>query len=256
MRQYALVATACLFAVACSDDPTGPDTSLTAEMRADVAASSGELIAQDVETMAHSEASSTVLFAYGGDLSTDGCTGALGVFLCTNTVGELDGAARLTFRDADGEAQDDFDATTTATAAIELDTDGSIDRSGFEMTFATERDFAITGMAGAETSRTWAGSGTAEVSTALHNDTRGYTFASTTTYSNVVVPASGTAPRWPVSGTATTSVDLDVTAGPDNGESATVTATVTFNGTANVPLRVGGADFMLNLQSHAVTGPQ
>jgi hypothetical protein len=256
MRQYALVATACLFAVACSDDPTGPDASLTAEMRTDVAESSGELIAQDVETMAYSEASSTVLFAYGGDLSTDGCTGALGVFLCTNTVGNLDGSARLSFRDAGGEAQDDFDATTTATAAIELDTDGMVDRSGFEMSFATERDFAVTGMAGAETSRTWAGSGTADVATALHSDTRSYTFVSTTTYNNVVVPASGAGPRWPTSGTATTSVDLDVTAGPDNGKSAIVAATVTFNGTANVPLRVGGTDFTLNLQSHAVTGPQ
>ena len=119
MRQYALLATAALFAVACSDDPTGPDTSLTANMRADAAESSGEVVAQDVESMSSTEASGSTMFAFGGDLSTDGCTGALGVFLCLNTVGDLDGEAQLTFRDAGGTQQDNFDAATTATAAVD-----------------------------------------------------------------------------------------------------------------------------------------
>src|SRR5690606_38230166 len=109
MRQYAFLATATLFAVACSDDPTGPDNSITAAMRADAAESSGEIVAQDVAAMSTSETSSSTLFAFGGDLSTDGCTGALGVFLCLNTVGDLDGEARLTFRDAGGTQQDNFD---------------------------------------------------------------------------------------------------------------------------------------------------
>lgn len=255
MRQYALLATAALFAVACSDDPTGPDNSLTAEMRADAAESSGEVIAQDVESMSSSEASGSTMFAFGGDLSTDGCTGALGVFLCLNTVGDLDGEAQLTFRDAGGTAQADFDAATTATAAIEIDTDGTVDRTGFELTFSSERDFVITGMAGAETSRTWAGSGTVAVSSAKHDTDRIYEYTSTTTYASVVVPASGADPRWPTSGTATTTMDLEVTGGPDNGKDAMVTALVTFNGTANVPLKIGTTTYTLNLESHTVTGP-
>lgn len=255
MRQYALLATATLFAVACSDDPTGPDNSLTAEMRADAAESSGEVIAQDVESMSTSEASSSTMFAFGGDLSTDGCTGALGVFICVNTVGDLDGEAELTFRDAGGTQQDNFDAATTATAAIEIDTDGSVIRNGFEFDFSAERDFVITGMAGAETSRTWAGTGTVTATNSAHDTDRTYAYTSTTTYANVVVPASGDDPRWPISGTATTAMDLEVTGGPDDGKDATITAVVTFNGTANVPLKIGTTTYSLNLETHAVTGP-
>jgi hypothetical protein len=254
MRQYALLATAALFAVACSDDPTGPNTSLTAEMRADAAESSGEVIAQDVESMSTSESSSSTLFAFGGDLSTDGCTGALGVFLCVNTVDDVDGEAQLTFRDAGGTQQDDFDAATTATAAIELDTEGSVTRNGFALTFSSERDFVITGMAGAETSRTWSGTGTATVASSAHDTERTYTYTSTTTYANVIVPASGTV-RWPTSGTATTTMDLEVTGGDDVGKEATVTSVVTFNGTANVPLKIGTVTYSLNLDTHVVTGP-
>lgn len=254
MRQYALLATAALFAVACSDDPTGPDNTLTAEMRADAAESSGEVIAQDVEAMSQSEASSTTLFAFGGDLSTDGCTGALGVFLCLSTVDEIDGEATLTFRDAGGTQQDNFDAATTATAAIELDTDGSVTRNGFALDFSSERDFVITGMAGAETSRTWSGTGTATVTNSSHDTERVYMYTSTTTYANVVVPASGTV-RWPTSGTATTTMDLEVTGGPDDGKDATITSVVTFNGTADVPLKIGTTTYTLNLETRAVTGP-
>ena len=254
MRQYALLATAALFAVACSDDPTGPNNSLTAEMRADAAESSGEVVAQDVESMSSSETSSTTMFAFGGDLSTDGCTGALGVFLCLNTVGDVDGEAQLTFRDAGGTQQANFDAATTATAAIELDTDGSVTRNGFALTFSSERDFVITGMAGVETSRTWAGTGTAVVTNAAHDTERTYEYTSTTTYANVIVPASGTV-RWPTSGTATTTMDLEVTGGADVGKDATVTSVVTFNGTANVPLKIGNVTYSLNLDTHVVTGP-
>jgi hypothetical protein len=256
MRQYAFLATAALFAVACSDDPTGPNNTITADMRADIAEASGEMVAADVESMARSEASSTTLFAFGGDLATDDCTGALGVYLCQNTVGDVDGEAQLTFRDSDGAGQDDYDETTTATTAIELDTDGAVSRSGFALSFTSERDFVLTGMAGAETSRTWAGTGTAAVTSSLHDGERDYQFDATTTYANVVVPASGSDPRWPTSGTATSAVDLEVIGGPDDGKTADVTVVVTFNGTANVPLRVGTTDYTLNLQSRTVTGPQ
>ena len=80
-----------------------------------------------------------------------------------------------------------------------------------------------TGMAGAETSRTWAGTGTVTATSSEHDTERTYTYTSTTTYANVVVPASGTV-RWPTSGTATTSLQLEATGGPDDGEEATARA--------------------------------
>ena len=49
-------------------------------------------------------------------------------------------------------------------------------------------------------------------------------------------------------------MDLEVTGGPDVGKDATITAVVTFNGTANVPLKIGNVTYSLNLDTHVVTG--
>jgi hypothetical protein len=46
-----------------------------------------------------------------------------------------------------------------------------------------------------------------------------------------------------------------VTGGDDVGKEATVTSVVTFNGTANVPLKIGTVTYSLNLDTHVVTGP-
>lgn len=254
MRQQALLAAAVLFAVACSDDPTGPDNSITAEMRADIAQSSGEVVAQDVEAMSHTEASSsTTLFAFAGDPSAGGCTFSLGTFLCVRSFGALDGEAQLTFRDAQGNAQDDFDATTTASVVIATEVSGDIDRTNFDLSFASEGDFTVTGLAGDETSRTWNGTGTTSVTSSLFGGSRAYTWTATRTATNVVVPTSGTEPRWPTSGTVTSNVEMEVTGGPDDGKTADVTVTVTFNGTATVPLKVGNSNYTLNLATRTVT---
>jgi hypothetical protein len=254
MRQYALLAAAAAFAVGCSDDSTGPTNTLTAEMRADLAQSMGEVIAQDVEAMSHTEASSsTTLFAFGGDPTATGCTVQVGTLVCTNVFGSLNGEATLGFRDAQGTAQDDFDDATTASATIETDIDGTIDQDGFSLEFATARDFAIAGLAGAETSRTWSGNGTVSVTSAMHDDEREYQWTATTTFAGITVPTSGTEPRWPTAGQVTSNVDLDVVGGPDDGESGVATVIVTFNGTANVPLKVENTNYTLNLATRTVT---
>jgi hypothetical protein len=252
MRQHFLLAVAVAFAAACSDDPTGPGDDVSAETRTDVAAATGEAIATDVEAMSRTEASgSASLFAFAGNPSAS-CTFSVGSFLCTNTFGPFEGEATVTFRDDDGAAQDDFDDDATASIEIETDITADIDRPNFELQFARTGDFAVTGLAGAEASRTWNGSATMSVSGSLFAADRSYTMSSSTSFSAVVVPTSGAEPRWPTSGSVTTQVNWSATAGPDAGESGNLTATVQFNGTSQVPLTVGGTTYTLDLQTHAV----
>lgn len=253
MRQHFLVAAAVMFAAACSDESTGVDGTITAEMRADVAAATGEALATDVEAMSRTTATASAsLFAFAGNPSAAGCTFNLGTFVCLNTLGNLDGEATITFRDANDDTQADYDATTTASVLIETDVSGTVSRGNFQIEYARAADFTVTGMAGDETSRTWDGTATMSVSSSLFNGNRGYDMDASTTFNAVVVSTSGTEPRWPTSGTATTTVNFTVTGGPHAGESGSLTATVTFNGTGQVPLRVGNADFTLNLETHTV----
>jgi hypothetical protein len=123
MRQNILLATALLFAVACSsDDPTGPDDdNVTPLMRADAAESVGAIITADVESMTSSPANNSALFNFGTDLHTDDCVGVLGVYVCTAGVGDLSGEARLTFRDENGAQQDGYHPSTTASTMIDLE---------------------------------------------------------------------------------------------------------------------------------------
>ena len=252
MRQYALVATACLFAVACSDDPTGPGTEVSVQTRADVAAATGEALATDIEAMSRTEASgSASLFAFAGDPSAS-CTFSVGSFVCINSFGPFDGEATITFRDGSGTAQADFDADATASIDIETDISADIDRTNFDLEFNRQGDFTVTGLAGAETSRTWNGTATTSVSGSLFGGDRAYTMTSSTTFSAVVVPTTGGEPRWPTSGSVTSQVNWSSTAGPDAGESGSLTATVQFNGTAQVPLTVGGVTYSLNLATRTV----
>ncbi len=254
MRPAILVAAVAVLAAACSDDSTGSNPTITAEMRADVAAAAGETIATDVESMSRTEATaSSSLFAFAGDFSPTGCTLSLGSFVCASTFGNLDGEATLTFRDASGGAQTDYDANATASIDVDTDISGSVSRSGFSLEFNRTGSFTVTGLAGTEASRTWNGNTSTTVDASTFGGSRTYDLMSTGTVSAVVVPASGSDPRWPTSGSATTQVQFTATSGDDMGTTGTLTATVTFNGTGTVPLMIGSHEYTLNLASHTVT---
>lgn len=253
MRQtYAMVA-ALLLVAACSDDSTGPTPTLTAEQRTDVAAAMGEATSSDLDAMSRSGTSASVLFGFGGDLDSGVCTSVLGNVVCTATAGAVSGEATLKFRDGSGTPQTAYDASTTASVLIDTDVSADISRSGFTLDYDHEGSFTVTGLAGAETTRTWTGTGSTSVTSASFGGTRSYELTTATNFQAVVVAADGADPRWPTSGRVTSNVQVDITGGPDDGERYTTTVQIDFNGTANVPMLVGGTPFMLNLSTHAVT---
>ncbi|HET9066088.1 MAG TPA: hypothetical protein VFN22_09760 [Gemmatimonadales bacterium] len=253
MRHLPLVAAVLLVTAACSDDSTGPSTSLTSEQRADVAAAVGEATATDVDAMSRSGTSSSVLFGFGGALDNGVCTSVLGNLVCTATAGNLSGEATLTFRDGSGQTQTAYDASTTASVLIDTDISGDVTRSGFTLDLDHQGSFTVTGLAGTETTRTWNGTGTTNIASSLFGGARAYEFTSNSNFQAVVVPTSGDEPRWPTSGRVTSTVQLEFTGGVHDGERRSTTVQIDFNGTANVPMRVGSTAFRLDLATHLVT---
>jgi hypothetical protein len=247
----ALMAAAILFTAGCSDDPTGPSDSLNSQIRADVATAIGDAIAEDVSAISTSSAG-TSLYAFGGDFDVSGCTSVLGVFTCDNVFGALNGGSSLTFRDQGSVTQDAYDPATTSSVLIETNATGDVTRGAWSGDFVSERQFTITGLSGSETSRTWSGTGDLTWNSSLHSAAREYRIETSSTLQNVMVPATGTT-RWPTSGTLSSQVDIEVLQGDNEGDEYSTTATVTFNGTSQVPMNIGGVSYMLDLTTRSVS---
>ena len=248
-KSLALVAALSIGLAACSDDdPTGPDNSITAQMRADAAEAIGETAARDVEAMT-STSGSGALFAFGGDFDTSGCTLNIFVFLCNSTAGGLNGEASILFTDAAGDDQDAYDAATTGGVTLELGSDGTINRVGFSSDYDASRDLTLSGMVGAETNRVWNGSGSTSFDGSLHDNSREYSFDVQQDFNAVNVPTGGSS-IWPTAGSVDYDIDLTIVGGDNAGE--TRTGRVDFNGSADVPLTVGGTSYSLDLATGAV----
>lgn len=248
MRQLSILAAMLLTVAACNDDPAGPDTSLTAEQRADVAATTGEMVASDVGIMSHSDASGNVLFSLGGDLGQGDCSLLSGKLVCTATLGALDGQLNLTFADASGASQSDYDEQTTATVSANTVVSGEISRGTLELDFEHSGSFTISGLEGEETSRIWNGDATTTVTSSSFGGTRSYTFSASSNIDAIVVPIGGDDPHWPTSGRVTSIVQFTTASG-----SRTANVRVDFNGTSSVPITVDGTEFTLNLETHVVS---
>ena len=110
------------------------------------------------------------------------------------------------------------------------------------------RDYTVSGLAGAETSRTWNGTGTS-ADTASHGGERGTrTYVSTGSHvaTNVVFLVPRSAGRWPQSGTIERTVAGSATVTPVGEAPRTRafarTVRVTFDGDATAAVSVTGPD--------------
>ena len=238
---------------ACNADGTNsPDSDqLTAPMDRAIARSSGDIAAQDVELMGAAGGPLGMALAAGSSAGDDV------PFRCgTHTRDALTIVRACTFKDAAGTTQNGYDPVTTASAAIHVVITGSVTRENWNETDVNRvRDLAVTGLAGAETQRTWNGTGTGSSNRERHTEggeTRNYKAASTLTVTNVVVPAPRTEDSWPLSGTITRHVVLTVVGGPNDGKTRERTVTITFNGTQLVPLQVNDKSFTFDLKTRKI----
>ena len=252
MRSTCLVAAAALLLVAaCRDSsaPAGPADVLTA----DVAMVAGDAAFEDVNVIY------TQLAAFGvptGDIQRtggwqSGCPfdAGTGRFTCpTLTRDNITVNRSYSFKDAAGQAQSAYNATTTESANFRSTMSGSVTRDRWSATISRERDITESGLAGAETQHTINGVGSSTESRSRHTDggDRTYTMTTVATFTNVVVPFPRERGAWPLSGT----IPRQVTAtrdGDAGSQTASRTATLTFNGTRLATLVIGDRTFTVDL---------
>jgi hypothetical protein len=236
MRSSALratVLTAVVAAVACSDSTVSPATA-EAELNADVAFLSADAVAEDLEVM------STVFPAGSG--SAPAAAGIL----------DFSRSRTVEFFDTDGVEQDSYDALTTASIHTTLTVEGQAARDGFDWSLSRSRDMTVTGLEGVETQRTWNGTGEETGSRArvtVGGETRTYDLNGTLLVEDVVRGVPRASNPYPLSGTITRNVTVEVTNGPRGDETITRLVVVTFNGTRYADLTVNDESFQLDLDA-------
>ncbi len=155
-----------------------------------------------------------------------------------------------TFFDAAGNEQETHDPLTTASIHLVIESTREFSRDSWTGTGTRSRDLWITGLEGEETSRTVNGTGSGTVTRSQHTDadgTRTYDMSSTSVTDNVVHPVPRTDDAWPLSGTITRNVTINVVDGPDGDATKTRTAVITFNGTYLATLIVDDETFEIDM---------
>ena len=162
-----------------------------------------------------------------------------------------------TFYDAAGN-EHDRDPLTTASVHLVIESTHEFSRDSWSATGTRSRDLWITGLLGEETTRTVNGTGHGEVSRSKHTDadgTRTYDMSSTSVMDNVVHTVPRTGDAWPLSGTITRNMTINVVNGPDGDVTRTRTVVITFNGTYLVTMTVGDETFEIDMSTRSDRHP-
>ncbi len=150
----------------------------------------------------------------------------------------------VTFYDVGGIVMDAYNAETTASINIVVEASGDVERDGWTASVTRNRDLTVSGLEGAETSRTWNGTGSGTVTGSQHTDEHGdrsYDMASSVVIDAVVRDLPRDLNPWPTSGTITRMVTVTITTA-DSVVTRERTAVLTFNGTQFAILRLNGDD--------------
>ncbi len=159
----------------------------------------------------------------------------------------------VTFYDAGGLVMDAYNAETTASINIVIEASGEVTKDGWTATVSRSRDLTVSGLEGAETSRTWNGTGSGTVTGSRHTDEHGdrnYEMSSSGVIDSVVRGLPRETNPWPLSGTITRTVSVTITTA-DGVVTRERTAVLTFNGTQFVILLVNGEEYEVDLAALA-----
>ena len=158
----------------------------------------------------------------------------------------------FTYFDADGIEQAARDPLTTASMHLVIASTHKFSRDSWMATGERTRDLIITGLAGEETSRTVNGTGGGSVARSRHTDEPGrrtYDMSSTSVMENVVYPVPRTDDAWPLSGTVTRQMTVNIVNGHDGDVTKSHTAVTVFNGTNMATMTVGEEAFEIDLST-------
>ncbi len=228
---------------ACAADPATGNTigaGNSALINADVATVAAETVGEEVELMRGP-----------GGIYGLGLAAEHGRFECTSvTRGGLTATRTCVYKDAAGNTQAAYDATTTASVSVNATIAGTVERGPVSMTIDRTSDFTVSGLAGNETTATWNGGGHGTVSrvrTTEDGTARQYDMQYTGKRTNVVIPVPRTENGWPLSGTITRTFTVTITGGPNDGKTTTREVVITFNGTSKPVATINGEAWELDL---------
>jgi hypothetical protein len=163
--------------------------------------------------------------------------------------------------DANGAVQSSYNKVTTASINFIVTDSGAVAFSNNGNTFSDttlrRHDRTVSGLAGdPDTVHVWNGTGSGSVRSSRSGQiTKRYVLVSSDTVSGVAFKQPRDINPYPLRGTLVK--NYTVTRTREASDTTTHTTTrrvvVTFNGTANVPMTVGGVAYTLNLDTHKVT---
>jgi len=239
------------FAVAACDDSTGLD-SFEDGLLLDMAIVAADATMEDLGTW-------SMPFGFAGPSLVEGRGGPGRPGGRHGVGGPLSGTRIKTFYDAVGVEQDSYDELTTASVHHETEVSGDVERDKWSATIYRLRDMTITGMEGEEAHRTRNGSGEEEITRSRNLDEDGTVRTShmsgSFTYADVVVPAPGSATRYPISGTVTRSMTGSVVNGPNGDETRSAEITITFDGDETATIVVNGEEREIDLTTREGRSP-
>jgi len=217
---------------ACSDGGVDPDVA-EAVLNADVAVIAAHAAIEDLEVMSS---------VFPGAAGAPARAGIL----------DFSRSRTVTFYDVAGVEQEGYDPLTTASIRTTLSVEGQTSRNGFEWSLRRSRDMTVTGLEGEEVQRTWNGTGEEDqsrVRITAGGNTRSYELSGTLTVEGMIRGVPRTAYPYPLSGTITRDLTIEVVNGPRGDETITRTVVVTFSGTRYPQVSVNGETFELDLDA-------
>lgn len=263
-----MIALALAAGLAACADSTAPGIRVTDDqLTADVAGDAADATVFDVAQMTGDEVQAGISPtgpATGGYSSlTAACTYSSGAgrFLCPDiTTPEGLTLARSFAYYASGSAQSSYSAAATDSINFQTLLTGAVTRGGRSAWLNHTRTMTVSGLAGAETQRTWNGTGVRSDSVHLTDNgvTRRTKLHSVDAIANVVYQLPRSSNPYPLSGSITHDVQVSSTADRTSGQytrTATRHVVVTFNGTSTASMTIGAKSCTLDLATRAVSCP-
>lgn len=259
-----------LLVTACGDSagPTESDVSaaVATATTLDIATVAGDAAKEDVETFRVNRGA----FGIGQSLDFerfsrwDPCPydAASSRFVCAErSRGPFTYTRSYAYANAAGAAMNAFSPTLTAAANFKWSISGTITKTRWSGSMSRNRDITFSGLNGNSLAITVNGTGSGERqrtvflrdSAGPNGLTREYNMDASLVIRNVVTSAVALPDAYPASGTITRNYAVTRTDATNGTTTTTRNSVVTFNGTALVSLVVNGKEFILNLDTGAVT---
>ena len=254
-----------LLALAACSDSTAPSAGLSdAEVSADVAVAAGQAAVSTIGVVRGDMARAGLPGSAASDAGQVGsvsehCTweDATTSWFCALTTENGISVERRISIFADNVAGAQYNPTTTDSIRVHTEASGSFTREQATLDVSSVHDVTVSGLEGAEVSRTVSGTSTREETAEFtgRRGTRHYEAVVTGGLEAVVFPVGG---GYPLSGRLTHGVQAVMTFTGAREETRQVSrqVTITFNGTAMVPVTVGSLSCTLNLDTGRVSCAQ